>query len=110
MQRVPDKIEDGNFVSEKLDAEKRDADADNPPALEQVQRRRKIDYLRVREQSKSREGRIKIQSGGEAGSGDQPEQISRRKVRRERHQLMVLATLPASQLSDKPVSERRDRV
>ena len=71
MQAIPHKIEGWDLVCKEMQHEHRERYRDNPRIFNQVQRRGKVHYLKMAQQSEGPTHRIYIQSCGKTGSDDE---------------------------------------
>src|ERR1019366_2730698 len=71
VQGVPDKIERGNFVREKLDGKQRKRNTYYPPVRNRMKRTRQGQNASMCQQPHRCDGRVNVQSGSEAGGNDQ---------------------------------------
>lgn len=69
VQRIPEEVEERNFVGEKFCGEQRSSYNDYWPGVEGVQRRRELKKSQMREQAEGRDRSIDVQPGSKTCSG-----------------------------------------
>ena len=77
MDRIPNTIDIRNFVGEKFDHIQTNRNAQNPRVREHLQRRRQVNDAEAFEQTKSRNGRVKIQPRGKSRAKRQAKSFDR---------------------------------
>src|ERR1700721_1864305 len=71
VQRVPDHVECGNLVNDKLNRKHRSTDDDDPPVREDVQTYRQLNPVRARQQTEREQSGIHVETSGKTGGDDE---------------------------------------
>ena len=83
VERVPDEIERGDFVYEEVDAEENESGGDDAPVGQEMERRRQVEILGVREQAESGHGGVDVEPGRETDGDHQSDKLVGRQGHRD---------------------------
>lgn len=71
VQRVPDQVQAGDFISDELNSEHRSAGADHPPITKSLEPRRQNRPMHMDEQAQRQNSRVNIEAGRKTCSYDE---------------------------------------
>ncbi len=75
VNRVPEKIEVGDFVGEEFEDEKYRGDGNDAPILQESQVARECDGVEAAEESQCRDRGVNVEASGKAGGDDQRDDL-----------------------------------